>query len=288
MQDFEKYIPKFFNRDDKLQSFADAHDNQVESARADLINFKNISSPVKTPFVDELAEYLNADIIQSDTQRNKREKIYGAIAGHKNRSLWNDHAKPIVDSIAGGDAVIIRSLDSADWIMFGNESTDPDNYWAVMGTDIIDTSEYVFESETDFILVEAGDTSSNGTLGEDGIGEYGADMFGSQVGTIGDMQQGIDLIGAGDEIELMGNIYVDVDNSILSYKEVEQIRESLFDVVPAYFVVYLGYFNSNGQFVIYQNGIIGKDINNTFLTTAEGKQLTTADGKRIILYTEVE
>ena len=53
------------------------------------------------------------------------------------------------------------------------EASDPDNHWGTLGTDVVDTSEFVFESDTDFILVEATDTSFNGTLGTDNIGDYG-------------------------------------------------------------------------------------------------------------------
>lgn len=62
---------------------------------------------------------------------------------------------------------------------------------------------------------------------------------------------GISLIGAGDEIEVAGNVYIDVDNSTLTSDEQEQIRLSMLDIAPAYYIVHFGYINLSGQFIEY-------------------------------------
>lgn len=255
---FQKFIPSFFTRDTKLLAMSDKIDSHLLEWKGDILNLNNILDPamIASILLNDIGNYLNAGILNTDSDRTKREKISRSVQGHKKRGLWEDDAKPKIDSIANGDSQIVRAQDSADWILFGQEPGDINNYWGTFGTDVVDTSEYVFESDTDFILVEANDISFNGTIGTDNIGDYGADLMGSQVGATGDTQLGIDLIGAGDEIEIAGNIYIDVDNKILMDSEIEQIKLSLDDIVPSYYRVYLGYFNNDGQFIIYSNGII--------------------------------
>lgn len=103
---------------------------------------------------------------------------------------------------------------------------------------------FLATGEDDWILVGDGLTPAAfywAALGADGI----------------DDQLGISLIGAGTEIEVAGNIYIDVDNSGLSAAEVQQIVDVLeFDIVPAYYIVNLGYVDGSGVFIIYANGII--------------------------------
>lgn len=255
---FEKHIPSFFNRNKKLTALSDKIDSDLQKWKEDIFNLNKMIDPPRIPeyLLNDIGNYLNAGLLNTDSSRTKHEKISTAVKGHKKRGLWNADAKLRIDSIAGGDSQIIRSQDSADWILLGHEANDPDNFWAILGTDVIDTSEYVFDSPTDFILAETSDTSFNGTLGTDNIGDYGADLMGSQAGTTGNIEFGIDLAGSGDEIEIAGNIYIDVDNKILTYDEVEQIKLSLADVVPSYYRIFLGYFNISGQFIVYPNGII--------------------------------
>lgn len=259
IKETDKYIPKFYNRDKKLRCFTDIHDKYVEEVKQELLFFKYIYDPVRTPYIDDLAAYIEADVFPFDSERTKRFKTENAIKGHKTRSLWKDDVKLKIDSIAGGDSQIINSQQegASDWIMFGSEKRDPSNYWGTMGVIAADTSEWVFESETDLILVEAADTSNNGTLGTDGTDDFGGDLFGSQVGNEDDANLGLDLIGAGNEAFLPGIIYIDVDNRILTEGDVEQIVITLEDSIPAYYIVYLGYFNNDGQYVVYSNGIIG-------------------------------
>lgn len=62
---------------------------------------------------------------------------------------------------------------------------------------------------------------------------------------------GISLIGEGTEIEVAGNIYIDVDNSTLSAADQARLELEMEDIVPAYMYVHFGYLNVSGQFIEY-------------------------------------
>lgn len=90
----------------------------------------------------------------------------------------------------------------------------------------------------EWMLTGDGNTPSSyywASLGADGI----------------DDDLGLFLIGAGDEIELPGIIYIDVDNNALTADEQESIKLNMLDVVPAYFKVHFGYIDGSGNFIEY-------------------------------------
>jgi phage tail-like protein len=90
----------------------------------------------------------------------------------------------------------------------------------------------------DWILVGDGLTPSAyywAAMGSDGI----------------DDDLGISLIGEGLEIEVAGNIYIDVDNSTLSAADQARLELEMEDIVPAYMYVHFGYLNVSGQFIEY-------------------------------------
>lgn len=92
--------------------------------------------------------------------------------------------------------------------------------------------------EDDFIFVGDGLTPSAyywAALGADGI----------------DDDLGPAFIGSGLEVEVAGNVYIDVDNNSLSSAEQDQIRLDIADSVPAYYYVHIGYVNISGQFIEY-------------------------------------
>lgn len=94
-------------------------------------------------------------------------------------------------------------------------------------------------SGDDWILVGDGETPTAyywSTMGYDGI----------------DTDYGLSLIGEGDEVEIAGNIYIDVDNNSLTADEIDQIVLELeTDIAPAYFQVFIGYIDVGGNFVVY-------------------------------------
>lgn len=61
---------------------------------------------------------------------------------------------------------------------------------------------------------------------------------------------GISLIGEGTEIEIWGNIYIDVDNAVLSAADQARLELEMQDIVPAYFWVHFGYL-SGTNFIEY-------------------------------------
>lgn len=84
-----------------------------------------------------------------------------------------------------------------------------------------------------------------GTMGVDGV----------------DDSLGLDLIGAGTEIVISGNIYIDchygIHTSTLTSDQIAQIvMEIAFDVIPAYYKIYLGYYDVIGAFNVYPGGTI--------------------------------
>lgn len=92
--------------------------------------------------------------------------------------------------------------------------------------------------QDDWILVGDGLTPSAyywAAMGTDGI----------------DDDLGISLIGEGTEIEIWGNIYIDVDNSTLSAADQDKLELEMQDIVPAYFYTHFGYVNGTGQFIEY-------------------------------------
>jgi len=99
--------------------------------------------------------------------------------------------------------------------------------------------------------------SDDWILGGDGI-TIQATSYWATMGADGiDADLGLSLIGLGDEIEIAGNVYIDVDSSTLTAAQVQQIVDALErDVVPAYYRVYLGYVSA-GQFIVYAGGTIG-------------------------------
>lgn len=202
---FEKFIPSYFKRDDKLIAFADKMDSILEDLKSDTLGLNNLIDPFKIPaaLIVNLGYYLNAGIQDTDDEDTRRKKVAQAVAGHKRRGSFNLDAKPKIDQIAGGDSQIFRAIDQDDWILVGDGLTPAAYYWAALGCDGID----------------------------DGLG--------------------ISLIGEGIEIEVAGNVYIDVDNSALTAGEQEQIRVDMLDICPAYYKVHFGYINVSGQFIEY-------------------------------------
>jgi hypothetical protein len=80
-----------------------------------------------------------------------------------------------------------------------------------------------------------------GTLGADGT----------------DDDMGMYLTANGTEMEISGNIYIDLGGSGYASLIPRIVDEIKTDICPAYMRVYLGYLGSAGEFVQYPGGIIG-------------------------------
>lgn len=216
---FEKYVPTILknNITVKGQALIDKVDTLLEVIKDEILEMYYFKDPVRTPnsFLEELGFWLNANLLNTDSDFNKRSKVKGAVRGHKNRGSWEDDAKIRIDSITSLDSAIFRAVDTDDWILGGDGIViDSSYYWATMGADGLD------------------------------------------------LDLGLALIGAGDEVEVAGNIYIDlhegVFTAVLTVDQITQIvTEIEDDVVPGYFRVHLGYINTTGQFIVYSGGVIG-------------------------------
>ena len=106
---------------------------------------------------------------------------------------------------------------------------------------------FITTDEDDWILCGDGSLevgTSWAILGGDGTAPYG-----------------MALVGDGTEVEIWGNIYIDlhygIHTAVLSASQIEQIVTDIsMDIVPAYVRVYLGYVPVTGGFTIYSGGII--------------------------------
>lgn len=116
---------------------------------------------------------------------------------------------------------------------------------------------FVYDAKPKIDIIAGGDSEIFRAIDEDdwilvGDGLTPAAYYWASMGADGiDDELGLSLIGSGLEVEVAGNIYIDVDNAALSAAEQESIRVSMLDIVPAYFYVHFGYVNGLGQFVEY-------------------------------------
>ena len=73
---------------------------------------------------------------------------------------------------------------------------------------------------------------------------------------------GFMLVGAGTEVEIQGNIYIDMHQGVygqtLTAAQITEIRSQIeYEIVPAYMIVNLCYFTAlGGSLTIYPNGTI--------------------------------
>lgn len=171
--DFDKYIPLFYNRDSKLQSFVDVHNSLINSVLTEIIDLSYLRDPARIPqaILKEVGNLLSAGILPSDSERTKRQKIYNAIQTHKYRGTWANDVKITIDSIVGGDSKLFGGFDNSDFILMAGESIDPDYYWATLGVDGIDLDLGIDlvsgESETVITGVFEIDVDSNSLTSEE-------------------------------------------------------------------------------------------------------------------------
>lgn len=208
LPDAIELVPKILqeNINNDGQALVDKLDEYIGDWKEETNLMQNSNNPVLCPqsMLEELGYQISANLLNTDTDRQKRVKILNAVKGHKKRSSFNLDAKIKIDAIAGGNSKIIRGITSDDWILCGDVIVPTSYYWATMGCDGIDD-------------------------------DYG-----------------LSLIGDGYEIELSGNVYIDVDNDSLTTSQIAQIRLELEnDVAPAYMRIFIGYVNISGVFIIY-------------------------------------
>ena len=129
---FINYIPKYFNRDAALTALATRIDEHLALWRSDALDLNTIIDPVRMPeaILDDVGEYLSAGIVNQDSERIKRQKIWDAISSHRLRGTWQFDVKLVVDRIAGGDAQLVSSLTDAYWVLTDGTTV---NNWSAFG-----------------------------------------------------------------------------------------------------------------------------------------------------------
>jgi len=122
------------------QALVDKLDEYILEWSDEILEMQYFKLPERCPakLLNELGYMVGANILSDDSERTKRIKIYSAIAGHKLRGSWTQDAKKKIDAIALGDSQIFSPTTTADWVLLGGESSEPDNYWSSMGVDGID------------------------------------------------------------------------------------------------------------------------------------------------------
>jgi hypothetical protein len=196
-------------------ALCDKADLSIEDWLSDLKGLQLLLNPDQCPaqFLNQLGNFINAGIVETDTDQQKRQKIYYAIVTQKKRGEWISDAKIKIDTIVMDSARLWSGVLSDDWILCGDGIVEGTTYYAALGTDGVDTG------------------------------------------------LGVSLIGDGTEMEIAGNIYIDCHQNyhtaILTAAQVAQIIYELeYDIVPAYFIIYLGYVDVSGIFQVYSGGII--------------------------------
>jgi hypothetical protein len=141
---FKQHVPKnlqnSYDDDPKAVPFCDKVDSILEDIKADIIGLQYLKSAERCPaqFLSDLGDMFAAGLLPTDNETQKRIKIYNAIQRNTHIGSWQDDAKLIVDLICGGDSSIITDYFTGDWIMWGGEAADLDDYTGTMGTDGID------------------------------------------------------------------------------------------------------------------------------------------------------
>ena len=135
------FIPKTYRRDAGLTALADKADTHMAEWKADILRIAALIDPARIPnnLLVEMGTLLAAGIVAEDSDRTKREKISNAIMGHKQRGLWEEDAKPKIDAIAGGNAVLVSFVGEDDFIIVGDGLTPLGHFWSVVGGDGIAT-----------------------------------------------------------------------------------------------------------------------------------------------------
>jgi len=203
----------------------------------------------KEIILDSLGKYLEAEIKSNDSIKQKRIKIVNAVKRHKLRGTWENDIKIRIDSITGKSSSLVKNttvFESDDSILISDNNIDND-FYNTLGTDgtnefgiylpevinvinitpgiividigIADDDVFIIQND-DFILVSDNNIDNDfyNTLGTDGTNEFGIYLPGGEINS---------------------------DVNIL----INKIKQELLDSVPAYFVIYLGYTNDDGNFI---------------------------------------
>jgi phage tail-like protein len=215
-----EYIPSIFKKNisPELLAMTNKMDEHWLEWLKGILDLANLTDVSKCPynFLDILGNYVAANILPNDDETNKRQKIANAIMMHKFRSTWGNDISILISIITGYTPAIFRPFDKHDWVLLGRES----------------------------------------------INEYSGSMQDFAIlGTGMDYVESISLLGGviTTQENVWGVIYINlhpgIDTPILSESVIQQIINNIkLDNIPAYFIINLGYTDSDGEFVVYDGG----------------------------------
>lgn len=261
-----EYFPKLYRDANSLEFVALT--NKLDSIycgmATDVKNLRRLRriEMLTRPFIDAYGHQVSANILPADSDRQAASKAYYATRSWGNRGTWLNDAKAKVDAVALGNSTLLTGdiYAISDSIIVGGLPTEPtSNYWSTIGINLTSPTGYYFDTDTDDIIMTSDDGTKNSVIGTDGVEDWGPDIMASPyfVGS-GDPNLGDDIVGSGTEIQIPGNVYINVDNPFLTAEQIAQIVASLdYVTVPAYFRVFLCYLNDQGNPVIYAGGQIG-------------------------------
>lgn len=248
------YIPDplLDNLDANGQALIAYMDNFCNEIFQDILNIWYFKFPEITPSQTLLYwnDYLEAEMNQNDTERQRREKLYTAVQRHKLRSTFEGDIKIRIDNVTGKDSDIVKATyifeEDDSIITSGNDFID--TFYSTIGTDgVMELGTYIPDILTTVsitpgvIAIDLGFTEDDvfDIENDDSVITSGNDFLTTYYSTIG--VDGID-------IELGTFI---PDGSISeSFEEIlDKVENELQDSLPAYFEVYLGYINDDGNFV---------------------------------------
>lgn len=240
------FIPKFYQQGDNAgrDSFCDKLDSQLEDLENDLKDLKNQKDPARAKVDGLLAfgDWLAANIKSYDSERQRRVKIYYAVQRIKYRSTFDESIKIIIDNVCGGDSSLVTTNIIGGGLITDVDPTTGQKFY------VVDGSDFLIDSLLSSITLTG---SAQWVVGGDGVSIPSASDWGSVGGDGIDDDLGLDLLGEGTEIEIAGNIYINVDNDSLTLAQIEQLDIEVLDECPAYYRLFLGYLDSFGNFVTY-------------------------------------
>ena len=135
--DIIKHFPKIYQDkgEASMTALASALNTQISGLTDDVFGIGLILNPIRCPSVilDELGYMFAAGILPFDSEDTKRKKIYYAVQNHRNRTLFNDDVKIIIDTYVGGDCSLFSTVGYDDWICCGKGDEPAGYYWAGCG-----------------------------------------------------------------------------------------------------------------------------------------------------------
>lgn len=135
----EKGLPDIYKGDlnPANTAFCDYMDSLINGLMTDIKGVSHFFDPFRCPtdLLSELGYFVNANLLNFNTEDQKRKKIANAIKTQKIRSTWEDDIKLKIDAYVGGNSSIFDNPFSDDFILVGDDS---DLYYSTLGDDGID------------------------------------------------------------------------------------------------------------------------------------------------------